>query len=116
MQSCGAGEDQRDGPRPEPGQAVAAKSVSQRDRVVFLGSRLGLVDRGLHALAHRPSTPVVQALGEEPGVHDVRRSQDRIAQLADDDLAANQQDSHVGCNVDESSNKVGTRAATPADE
>ena len=48
----------------------------------------------LEALAHRPAAQVVQALGEEPGVHDVGRARDGVAELADDDLAADQEDAH----------------------
>ena len=42
--------------------------------------------------AHCPGASVVQALGEKAGVHHVGRSRDGIAELADDDLATDQED------------------------
>jgi hypothetical protein len=44
--------------------------------------------------AHHACAPVVQALGEEPGVRHVGRSRDGLAEFADDDLATDQEDAH----------------------
>ena len=60
----------------------------------FSASSLDLVDGRLEARAHRLGAQVVQALGEEPGVDHVGRSRDGVAELADDDLAADQEDAH----------------------
>ncbi len=88
----GAGDDERQGPRDQSGQAVAAEAVTEYDRVVNGGVRG--VDHGLQLGAHRLGALVVQALREELHVHLVRRAHHGVAELPQDHFTADQEDAH----------------------